>query len=490
MSVLTYQLLFGVPAAERDKDLLKCFVFSSTYSKFENGQKTIIIGPRGAGKSALFRKLSDELEKKKQITIRLAPDEYSYELLSQTMVKEVQGAWAKQGAYAAAWKHLITVTVMKVLTENGSRLKKGPELRIYNYLRDNYRIPDVNPIGFLISYLKRMEGIKIGKLEATVKARELQRLYSLEELEPLYPDIEKCCRNKQVTIFVDELDKGWDASEDAIAFVSGLFQAAVSINGRMSHVRVLMSLRKELYDSIPALYDDAQKVRDIIATLEWDEEKLLELIGRRIANHLDIADKSMTHQERWNRVFTEVLGDRDKPSFNYIVDRTLWRPREIIQFCNDIAETASKKEGSVIPFDYRQITNAERTYSEGRLNDICSEYRFQYPGLKSVLETFRGKKRQLAKNELEEHIIEVICKARPISDEAARWFCDLESEHVIDILWNIGFLKAETVGGVWPNGRSGSSYLGSYQVGSLNLTGIANFMIHPMFMAHLALQYE
>jgi hypothetical protein len=38
----------------------------------------------------------------------------------------------------------------------------------------------------------------------------------------------------------------------------------VSINSSESNVRVFVSLRKELYDNIPALYEDAQKVRDII----------------------------------------------------------------------------------------------------------------------------------------------------------------------------------------------------------------------------------
>jgi len=33
-----------------------------------------------------------------------------------------------------------------------------------------------------------------------------------------------------ILILVDELDKGWDSSEDAMAFVSGLFQAAIALN--------------------------------------------------------------------------------------------------------------------------------------------------------------------------------------------------------------------------------------------------------------------
>ena len=186
---------------------------------------------------------------------------------------------AKHGAYAAAWKYLIYITIMKKITQSGKSYKRGSEAKIYNYLRDNHQGTSTNPIGIMISYLKRMEGIKIGKYEAGVKAQELRKLYSLEEVTPLITHIDIACKRRKLTVFVDELDKGWDASEDAISYVAGLFTSAVSINSQMENVKVLVSLRKELYESIPALYEDAQKVRDIIENLEWDEQKLLELIS-------------------------------------------------------------------------------------------------------------------------------------------------------------------------------------------------------------------
>ena len=306
MSIDIEKLSFGVPAAERDDDLLACFVSSETYQNLQSGQKTIILGNRGTGKSALFLKLAEDEKRKGNIVISLAPEEYSYELLSETLKKETEGAWAKQGAYSAAWKYLIYVTIMKNVCQKGKSFKRGPEAKIYNYLRDNHSGTETNPIGMLISYLKRMECIKIGKYEAAIKAKELKRLYSLEEVEPLVNDIENVCHSKRVLVLIDELDKGWDASEDAIAFVAGLFQAAISINNRLNNVRILLSLRKELYDNIPVLYEDAQKVRDVIETVEWDEPRLLELIGRRIARKFSFPVNT-TYEYMWNQVFSEVL---------------------------------------------------------------------------------------------------------------------------------------------------------------------------------------
>ena len=482
------QFTFGVPAAERDEDLYACFVSSDIYANLRDGRKTIILGNRGSGKSALFRMLADEEVNRGSLVIALAPEEYSYELLSVTMKKEAQGSWAKQGAYSAAWKYLIYILVMKEITKKGKHLKKGAEASIYSYLRDNHAGTDTNPVGMMVSYLKRMEGLKIGQYEAAIRARELKKLYSLEEIDPLIPKIDEVAGSRRIFVFVDELDKGWDSSEDAMAFVAGLFHAALAINERLDNVRVLVSLRRELYDNIPALYEDAQKVRDIIETIQWDETSLLELIGRRIARRLPELT-GLSFEARWNAVFAETLEYRQTRSFNYVVDRTLYRPREIIQFCNDIAETAHRQITiSAEPFNYRQVAEAEYAYSEARLKDICSEYRFQYPGLQSVLETFRGGVYTFTRAELEEHLLRVVVKDLPVDKDASSWCEDVEPETILDILWKVGFLRAQAVGGIRARRRSGSSYLGSHQIGSLNLRNLQRFHVHPMFRSYLGMK--
>lgn len=488
MNQAPHTIKFGVPAAERDTDLIDCFVESDTYSKLASGAKTVILGNRGTGKSALFRKFSSDEIAKGNAVINLAPEDYSYEVLSQSLLKEKEGSWAKQGAYSAAWKYILIVRIMKEITTGGKKFKHGAEAKIYTYLRDNQADTDTNPIGQLISYLKRMEGLKVGKYEAAVRARELKRLYSLEELVPYFKDIEESTRNKKIYILVDELDKGWDASEDAIQFVVGLFQAAMYLNAQFTGIKIIISLRKELYENIPSLYDDAQKIRDVIEVIEWDEPKLLELIARRIGKMFPEMT-SLNFTDRWNKLFQETLEYRQTNSFNYIVDRTLYRPREIIQFCNDVAEGAASPLNSVkVPFGYSIIAESEYRYSQGRLQDICSEYRFQYPALQSVLETFRGLTYNFTRQELERHLLKVICNELPVPASARAWCEQLDIDQLIEALWLIGFLRALAVGGIRARRRSGSTYLGSYQISTLNLKNTERFQVHPMFRSFLGMK--
>ncbi|ADO72037.1 P-loop ATPase, Sll1717 family [Stigmatella aurantiaca] len=482
------RLSFGALSAERDinEGLKSYFVESDAYRNLRDGKKMVALGNRGAGKSAIFKMIAEHERARKSVVIELSPEDYSYELLAKTMLPEERGSWAKHGAYTAAWKHLLYVLVMKEAVRQGAAIKTGAEAKIYEYLRDKHKHTETNPVGMLISYLKRLEGIKIGNFEASLKARELQQLYSLEELAPLLEPLNSLCKRRRVVVLIDELDKGWDKSEDAVAFVAGLFQASVAITQQTPHLRVLISLRRELYESIPALYDDAQKVRDIIQTIEWDEPQLLDLIARRIAHSLPDTTK-LSPESRWNIVFSETLDYRKTKSFNYLVDRTLYRPREMIQLAILIREHMVDSNHG-LPADYQIISEAEVGYSEERLKDIASEYRFQYPGLRSVFDTFRGLRYNFDRSDLELHCLSIATGEMKVDSDAKTWCADMDPEEMIKTLWHVGFIRARAVGGLKARRRSGSSYLGSHQITSLGLSNIQHFHVHPMFRAFLGMK--
>src|SRR5579864_1191864 len=131
---------FGAPAAERDigRGLEQYFVESAAFDRVRSGAKTIILGNRGSGKSAIFKVLASRERALGSHVIELAPEDYSYELLSSTMATADAGSWAKHGAYAAAWKYLIYVLIMKEISARGG---KGPVQTIARYVRDNHADP-------------------------------------------------------------------------------------------------------------------------------------------------------------------------------------------------------------------------------------------------------------------------------------------------------------------------------------------------------------
>jgi hypothetical protein len=480
---------FGAPAAERDmgRGLEKYFVESAAFERVRSGAKTIILGNRGSGKSAIFKVLASRERASGSIVIELAPEDYSYELLSSTMAAASAGSWAKHGAYAAAWKYLIYVLIMKELSERGG---KSAGKAISRFVRDNHPSPQAGMLTMLMSYLKRLEGIKIGPLEAGFKARELDKLYKLEEIHYLLPQLMEVLNRQRVVVLVDELDRGWDSSEDAKAFVSGLFQACVSVNEVHRNLRVYVSLRQELYDDIPSLYEDAQKYRDLLETITWTDDLLLKLIAKRIRHCAEEGGLSKQALAQagdtacWNAVFATPPSHPVNSSFSYMVERTLHRPREIIQFCTETLETARERAAS-LPLPYAAIGWTERSYSAERAKDIAAEYRFQYGGLLGVFEAFRGREQTFSRGDLEFLCLELATGEIPATGASA-WLTDRDPADVIEILWHIGFLTAQADGGTRPDPDDSRSFLGAHQVQHVNLAAVQRFGVHPMFRAHLA----
>jgi len=473
---------FGAPAAERDieRGLEEYFVESEAYNRIKSGAKRILIGGRGIGKSAIFQMLARRERDAGSFVIELTPEDYSYELLTQTMASQSGGSWAKYGAYAAAWKYLIYVLIMKEVAARRVALPKGTGGEIYRYIRDNHVNHEASRLAALVSYLKRMEGIKvgIGPYEASMRTRELEKLYKLEEIHHLLPALRQVAASRRMIVLVDELDRGWDSSEDARAFVAGLFQACMSVNSVHPNLRVYMSLRQELYEEIPELYDDAQKYRDLIENVRWSSGSLLTLVANRIRHSIPALARQ-DDQACWGVLFG-AAGE----SFPYMIDRTLYRPREIIQFCVHALEHARDSQAPV-PLATAALREAEDAYSSERARDIAAEYRFQYPGLLSVLEAFRGRGSVLTRDDLDLACLELITGEVPTRG-ALPWLEECTPESLTEILWSTGFLRAEIPKSAASGSARAAGFLGPHQGPHHMVHAARRFQIHPMFWAYLS----
>jgi hypothetical protein len=243
-----------------------------------------------------------------------------------------------------------------------------------------------------------------------------------------------------------------------------------------------MSLRRELYEEIPEVYEDAQKYRDLIETIRWNSTSLLKLIANRIRHSLPaLAD----HDDRacWDTLFCAAPGDG---SFRYMIDRTLYRPREIIQFCTLTLECAHDSQIPV-PLRHTAVREAEYTYSRERARDIAAEYRFQYPGLLSILEAFRGKDSIFSRDDIELLCLELITRELPARGTDG-WLDACTPESLVEILWDVGFLRAETRQDTRPRHTGAASFLGPHQASQQTVIAAQRFQIHPMFWSYLGSQ--
>lgn len=274
-----------------------------------------------------------------------------------------------------------------------------------------------------------------------------------------------------------------------------MFQACVQINRLHENLRVYISLRQELYADIPALSDDTQKYRDTLDTIRWSEESLLKLITKRIRYSAE--QKKYRHLDKfddlacWGWVFAAPPGGSVRDSFAYMIDRTLYRPREIIHFCTRVVQVVKATHGNAValPLPFTAIMSAERVYSSERAEDIAGEYSHQYPGLLSIFEIFRGRSQAFERQTLQVLCLELATGGIPTDEKTSSWLRDRDPDDLIDILWHVGFLVAQPVGDTRPINDVGS-FLGAHQAPYLNLAAAQFFRVHPMFWAYLGLETE
>lgn len=93
---------------------------------------------------------------------------------------------------------------------------------------------------------------------------------------------------------------------------------------------------------------------------------------------------------RQRAMFSDVFPKSEKggggESVDYIIERTLFRPRDAIQFANECFRVAFDRPR----ISWRAIYAAEASYSSKRLKSLAEEWSEYYPALEDTVEILRG----------------------------------------------------------------------------------------------------
>ena len=132
--------------------------------------------------------------------------------------------------------------------------------------------------------------------------------------------------DKEYYLLFDQLDIGWDFSDETKQLLIGLILAARDVvraaEGAGKQVHVVVFLRSDIYE--PLRFEDKNKISPSVVELRWNEQRLRELVSKRI---------DASANGTWEDVFTGDQMRSRVSQLSYIVKRTMLRPRDMIQFC-------------------------------------------------------------------------------------------------------------------------------------------------------------
>jgi len=436
-------LFFGRDDAENDltAGLLNGTVFRPTYAYRQalSGRTSLIIGRKGAGKSAICRQLATP-NGHPGTTVLITPDDAAGDEIRRFELQGVSGDTAK----SLIWRYVFAVHAARYLCEH-ARAAHGWRARtsvraLRGFLEANGETGDERLYDRLRRGVRGLQsanlalrafGIEaeVGLNGASEGARASRQLEVLENgVAAAFAEL-RCAGAHTLLFLVDQLEQVWTIDPDSHALVTGLLLASKQVTGQYgSAVRCTLFLRADIYDTLS--FGDADKFHSDELRITWTQEELADLALARAAASLK---RELTPEQLWGQLFPSTVSG--EPTDEYLFRRALPRPRDTIQFLNVCQGVADQRGHRRITEE--DVLTATRQFSGWKLTDLAREYSVTHPFLSRLFLLFENYGYVVM-------LPALATRFEPHRERLQQDFADyaesLTMQGVLDVLFGIGFL--------------------------------------------------
>lgn len=393
---------FGGTDADQDPLLMRCFEEHDAFHALVQHKRFCVVGRKGSGKTAIFKKLLTD-HRWKALAFGHTFTDYPW----YHHEKQKASGVPDEECYLHSWKYLCLLTIAKILlNQDNSQPYSESSLedvaRLEKFVIDTYgsRNPDVTQIftpgrelrfsgefGFDWKIFKagtKVESVRIEDLPLVIQ--EVNKNLREITVKSLNPDLD-------YYVMFDQLDLGFTKEKrDYSDRLIGLLLAAKELNtaAREAGKKLTISifLRDDIYDYLQ--FEDKNKITENFTSyVIWDgkddKHTLKSMMERRFR---DVFENS---EVTWDDVFDEEHGmpGRQK-KYNYIVDRTFLRPRDMIKFCNEVLKKYKSSNGDSTKFNNDQVSSAQREYSDYLYRELDDEIHKHMPDYREIFEVVKA----------------------------------------------------------------------------------------------------
>ncbi len=410
----------GDPDAERDLEYLtKCFVDTGDIAVLRDcsDQKSIVVGRTGSGKSALLIRLKEQVGER---AIEVKPEALALEYISNSdILRFVQQIGVTLDPFfKLLWRHVFVVELLKTRFHLRSEEdKKSVVERIRGWLKgdsdqDKRRkraldyLDKHGPSFWIETELRTREVTRKLEqtLEAEVKAAQILDIgihgasklsederadvvhrvqhvvnaIQIRELSEVLDMIDGLLDDPQKPyyIIIDRLDERWVEDEVRYKLIRALLEVVRDFF-KIRNAKLIVALRRDLIERVFRVTRDPgfqeEKYRASFIKVAWSKNQLAQVLDKRIGELVRrrYTKAPVTH--------CDVLPDAvdGTPILDYLIKRTLMRPRDIIEFFNAcISKSIDQPRVSI-----ERLKEAEGEYSRDRLRFLADEWSGDYPNL-------------------------------------------------------------------------------------------------------------
>lgn len=385
---------FGAVDADADELLRKCFQSHPAYHSVREMRSFLVLGRKGAGKTAIYRKLLTDGKSESVVALGHSFDDYPWnhhDLQAQHGVPD-------ERRFLNSWKYLILMGLAKVVlnqdaTQPWSDVSEDSLMKVEDFVVDTYGTsnPDFRQLFSPERKLKfKLGGEKLG-LE-TVDVKNLAA--NFREVNAFIQEHIFASLNPQLQYYVcfDQLDLGFSPddslySERLVGLILAAKEIFLAAREKQLVVNPVVFLREDIYQDLH--FEDKNKITENYSTsVIWKDA---EGGHEALKNLMVLRFKEVLGNEHiaWDDIFDETKQMPGRQSkYRHITDRTFLRPRDMIKFCNEVLE-AHKKEAGSGPFENGSLHEARSGYSDYLLNELDDEVAKNVPDYQGYLEVLK-----------------------------------------------------------------------------------------------------
>lgn len=461
------QVELGDPAAENEMAALDdYYVPTDEYSKTLAGSVRLVVGRKGAGKTALFIQVRNKLRQhKSKVIIDLRPEGYQLKRLKEVVLKSVSEA-VQEHVAIAFWEYSLLLEITyKLLEKDKTAHRRDQNLRLrYENLAGIYeRAGRAEQEGDFSERLRELtERIstefeakyqKDKTLELTVS--DVTNLIYKYDINAIRKTLVEYLKDQDaVWILFDNIDKGWPThgvGVTDVVILRGLLEASRKIQQFFARkdigVYTVVFLRNDVYELL--VDESPDRGKEARVSLDWtDAERLKEILRRRII-HTGLFDEKVDFEEVWSRICVSHIDGNE--SSEYLISCSLMRPRNLLRLVGYSRSQAINLRHNKI--EQEDVIKACKEYSRDIGNEIGLEIRDVFPEATDLLYQFMGCDPILTLSNLRS----ILAKSNiPITSysrmfETLLWFsflgvvrdssADLEETFIYDVYYDMKKLK-------------------------------------------------
>ena len=412
-------LQIGDPTAENEMTTLDSyFLPTDQFSKALRGEANLVVGRKGAGKTALFIQMRDKLRSdKRNVVLDLKPEGYQLLKLKEDILAHLtQGA--SHHLVTAFWEYLILLEITYKLLEKDQHTHKfNHEIRdLYIELERTYRTEGYAVEGDfserLLALSQRIAqdyGQRYGNSDSTkLSTDQVTQLVYSHDVKNLRTQVNEYLKHKQgVWVLFDNLDKGW--STQGVDVVDAMVLRCLIDAGRKverdmrkagNTVHCLVFIRNDVYEHL--MKQSADFGKEMRVTLDWtDPDMLRELLRLRLVASLPDESQNLSFEQIWRQLC--VSHYKGEETSSYIIERALMRPRNVIKiFAHSKGFAANLAHTKIDDLD---LEKGVRAYSQDLLVELDHELSDVFPVARDLLYQFIDAPPQMSRLNLE-HLIQ------------------------------------------------------------------------------------